>query len=152
MRAAIGGLSIALITAIGLTLRPFAARTADATGCVRIYEIYYDSPGSDYGSNSSLNGEWARLKNVCSTGKSLYHWTLRDAAGHVYTFGSYTLKAYSYVKIHTGKGTNTSTDRYWGKSWYVWNNDKDTAYLRNSAGTLMASCSYNSTAVDYKYC
>jgi len=104
----------AALAASVLTLRPTAAPTTDAAGCVRIYEIYYDSPGTDLGSNTSLNGEWIRLRNVCSTGKSLYHWTIRDYAGHTYTFGSYTLKAYSYVKIHTGKGTNTTTDRYWG--------------------------------------
>ena len=152
MRGRLAALAVALFVATGLTLRPVVTPTADAAGCVRVYEIYYNSPGSDYGSNTSLNAEWIRLKNVCSTGKSLYHWTIRDVAGHVYTFGTYTLKAYSYVKVHTGKGTNTSTDRYWGKSWYIWNNDKDTAYLRNSAGTLMSSCAYNSTAVAYKYC
>jgi hypothetical protein len=26
------------------------------------------------------------------------------------------------VKIHTGKGANSQTDRYWGRGWYVWNN------------------------------
>ena len=152
MKRALVSVSVAVIGAVAFAVTPQTAQKADAAGCVRIYEIYYDSPGTDYGTNTSLNGEWVRLRNVCSTGKSLYHWTLRDAAGHIYTFGSYTLKAYSYVKIHTGKGTNTSTDRYWGRAAYVWNNDKDTAYLRTSAGTLVYTCSYNSTAVDYKYC
>ena len=44
---------------------------------------------------------------------------MRDAQGHVDKFGSDWIKAYGYVKIHTGKGADTQTDRYWGRSWYV---------------------------------
>jgi hypothetical protein len=135
-----------------MTLSPAAARPADATTCIRIYEIYYNSPGTDTRTNTSLNGEWIRLHNACSTAKSLTGWTIRDLAGHTYTFGTYGLKGYGYVKVHTGKGTNTSTDRYWGSGNYIWNNDKDTAYLRNSAGTLIAGCAYNNASVAYKYC
>jgi hypothetical protein len=143
---------VASVLAIGVTATPRVAGTADAAGCVRIYKIYYNSPGTDYGSNYSLNGEWIQLHNVCGTAKSLTAWTIRDAVGHTYKFSTYSLRAYGYVKIHTGKGTNTSTDRYWGSGWYIWNNNTDRAYLRNSVGTLVYSCYYNSTAVAYKYC
>jgi hypothetical protein len=30
------------------------------------------------------------------------------------------------------------TDRYWGQSWYIWNNDKDTASLYDNHGNLLA--------------
>ena len=63
-------------------------------------------------------------------------WTLRDPKHHVYTFGAYKIKPHGYVKIHTGKGTNTQTDRYWGKAWYVWNNTGGTATLRDASGRL----------------
>jgi hypothetical protein len=145
-------LLVAAVLAIGISVSPRAAGTADAAGCVHIYRIYYNSPGTDYGSNYSLNGEWIQLHNVCSSSRSLTYWTIKDAAGHTYRFGSYSLKAYGYVKIHTGKGTNTSTDRYWGSGWYIWNNNTDTAYLRNSNGYLVYKCYYNSTAVSSKYC
>jgi len=79
-------------------------------------------------------------------------WTVRDAASHIYTFGTYTLRAYHYVKVHTGKGTNSSTDRYWGLSGYVWNNGSDTAYLKNAAGTLKDTCSYNNSSASAVYC
>ncbi|MDP8904851.1 MAG: lamin tail domain-containing protein [Chloroflexota bacterium] len=92
------------------------------------------------------------MRNACSKGKSLSNWRIKDAAGHTYTFGTYTLKAGSYVKIHTGKGSNTATDRYWGRTWYVWNNDKDTAKLLNGSGTLIHSCSYNTSSVSSKTC
>ena len=143
---------IAAVLGASLAVGPPVAAPAAAAGCIQINRIYYDSPGSDTGSNSSLNAEYIRLKNVCSTGKSLRYWRIKDVAGHTYTFGTYTLKAGAYVKIHTGRGTNTSTDRYWGKAWYIWNNTIDTAYLRNGSGTLMDKCSYPNTTALYVNC
>ncbi|WP_321420897.1 lamin tail domain-containing protein [uncultured Methanomethylovorans sp.] len=46
--------------------------------------------------------------------------------------------AKSTVTIYTGKGTKTATKLYWGSSWYVWNNDGDTAYLYNSQSKLVS--------------
>jgi hypothetical protein len=129
-----------------------APAPAEATPAIKIYKIYYNSPGSDTRTNTSLNAEYVVLKNMTSTTRSITGWTVRDASAHVYTFGSLSIPAGKTVVLHTGKGTNSSTQRYWGSGNYVWNNDKDTAYLRNSAGTLIHSCSYSSTAVEYKYC
>jgi hypothetical protein len=55
------------------------------------------------------------------------------------------------VRIHTGKGTNTSTDRYWGRSWYVWNNTGDKAYLRNPDFVLRDSCEWGD-GIGYIWC
>jgi len=110
---------------------------------VVIHEIYYNSPGSDRGSNSSLNAEWVELHNPSARAVSLTHWTLRDKAHHVYKFGNYSLKAHGYVKVHTGKGSNTPANRYWGHSWYIWNNNGDAATLENSGGTVQSRCSYS---------
>jgi hypothetical protein len=145
-------LVVAALGAVALAAAPSTASNAAAAACVRIYEIYYNSPGTDTRTNTSLNGEWIRLHNYCSTSKPLTNFTIRDAAGHTYKFGTYTLKAYAYVRVHTGSGTNTSTDRYWGSGNYIWNNDKDTAYLRSYTGVLWSSCSYNNSSISYKYC
>jgi len=145
-------LLIAAVAALAINMAPQTAGSAEASGCIRIYRIYYNSPGTDYGSNYSLNGEWIQLHNVCSYGKSLTGYKFRDAAWHWYQFGSYTLKAYGYVKIHTGSGTNTSTDRYQNRGSYVWNNNTDTAYLYNSAGTYLMKCYYNNSSVASHYC
>ncbi|MDQ1687137.1 MAG: hypothetical protein QOK42_112, partial [Frankiaceae bacterium] len=109
-------------------------------------------PGSDTRTNASINGEYAVVKNMTSTTRSLTGWTIRDAAAHVYKFGTFSLGGGKTVTLYTGKGTNTTARRYWGQSNYVWNNDKDTASLRNAAGSLVHSCVYNSTASDYKNC
>lgn len=142
----------ALVLGLSLVASPAATPPVEAAGCVQVHRIYYNSPGSDTGSNTSLNAEWIQLKNGCTSGKSLSGWKIKDVAGHTYTFGTYTLRAGSSVKVHTGKGTNTSADRYWGKAWYVWNNTGDTAYLRNSAGTLMDKCVYSGSSAGYAYC
>jgi hypothetical protein len=143
---------IAAISATAVTVAAIPAAQA-ATGSVHLAKIYYNSPGSDRGSNSSLNAEWVTITNSTSTARSLKGWTLTDASSHKYTFGTFTLGAGKTVKVHTGKGGNTSTNRYQNRSWYVWNNDKDTATLRKSTGAKVDTCSYNtSTAVVSKTC
>jgi hypothetical protein len=134
----------ALIAAaiVPAVLVPAAAVQADAASAVRISGVQYDSPGSDTGSNYSLNREWVRITNYSSTRKTLTSWTLRDTSNHVYRFGTFSLGAGKSVRIHTGKGSNTATDRYQGRGWYVWNNTGDKAILRNAAGTTVSTRSW----------
>ncbi|MEW2517080.1 lamin tail domain-containing protein [Actinacidiphila alni] len=142
--------TVAVAAATAVVLAP--AHASAATGSVHLAKIYYDSPGTDRGSNASLNAEYVQIANTTAKGVSLKGWTLTDASNHRYTFGTYTLGAHKTVTVHTGKGTNTAANRYQNRSWYVWNNDKDTATLRKSTGTKVDVCSYNSTRVDYKNC
>src|SRR4051795_3031950 len=116
-----------------------AAAPAQAVSPVRISAVQYDSPGSDTGSNYSLNGEWVKITNYASTRRTLTSWTLRDPSSHVYRFGTFTLGAGKSVRIHTGKGTNTATDRYQGRGAYVWSNTGDKAILRNAAAGTTVS-------------
>ena len=127
------------------------ALVSGASAAIRITKIYFDSPGADTGSNSSLNAEWIRLKNTGTSGRYLTGWTIRDASNHVYRFGTFKLHAGYSVTVHTGSGSNTATNRYWGSSGYIWNNDGDTARLKNRAGTLIDKCSY-SGAGNYVLC
>ena len=151
MSNVIRSILIASLAATGMILSP-SQPSASAASCFGIYRIYYNSPGTDTGSNTSLNGEWIQLRNRCSTSRSLTNAKIKDAAGHTYTFGSYALGGGKYVKVHTGKGSNTATNRYQGRSWYVWNNDKDTGYLYNASGTRLDSCSYNNRSASSVYC
>src|SRR4051794_22307768 len=141
----------AAFIAVSFVASPINADQAAAAGCVEIYRVYFDSPGSDYGSNTSLNAEWIQLKNRCSTAKSLTGWKIRDISGHTYRFGTYSLRGGTTVKVHTGSGTNTATNRYWGSGWYIWNNTGDKAWLRNAGGTTVDTCSF-SGAGDSAYC
>ena len=77
---------------------------------------------------------------------------MRDAAGHVYKFPTYKIAPGARVYVHTGKGTNTTSHKYWGRSWYVWNNTGDKATLRRADGVWIDSCSSTSGGLGYKYC
>ena len=123
-----------------------------ATGGVTIHAVYFDSPGSDDGSNASRDAEWVQLNNPTSSGKAIGGWTLRDASSHVFVFPSYTLAAGHSVKVHTGTGTDTSTDLYWGSGSYIWNNTGDTATLTNSSGGTVDTCSYTSSSDPEAFC
>jgi len=141
-------LLVALAAAACLSVAP----PAQAAGPIQFGRIQYDSPGSDSGTNTSLNAEYVILKNIGTTTRSLTGWTVRDANGFVYKFGTFSLGAGKSVVLRTGKGTNSSTNRYWGRSWYVWNNTGDKAYLRNASGTTMDYCAWTSAGAGYKYC
>ena len=83
---------------------------ANAAGTVYIYKVYYNSPGSDTGSNSSLNAEYVVIRNGDNASHSISGWTVRDAAGHRYTFpDGFRLGAGKQAIIHTGKDTSYTT-------------------------------------------
>lgn len=135
-----------IVTALLLALVPVAglATPAQATaGPVIFTRVQFDSPGSDTGSNTSLNAEYFTLRNSGTDPRSISGWTVRDVTGYTYTFGTFTLQGGASVTVHTGGGTNTSSHRYWGRSWYVWNNTGDTASLYTSSGTLKDRCSFS---------
>lgn len=128
-----------------------AAPAERAAPVVRFTKAYFDSPGSDNQTNSSLNAEWVRVTNFSSVGKTLTGWTIRDVTGHVYRFPTFTLRAGASVRLHTGRGTNSRTDLYWRQDNYVWNNSGDTAILKNRAGTRIDTCAW-SGAGDWVNC
>jgi Lamin Tail Domain len=153
MRRIIIAVVAAITAAAGIVAVQLAGPTsAGAAPCVQIYRIYYNSPGTDTGSNTSLNAEFISLHNTCATARPMTSWKIKDAANHTYPFGTYSIGGGQYVRVHTGKGTNTAADRYWGSGSYIWNNDKDTASLYNQNGTLLDRCSYNNPAASQKYC
>ncbi|MEU9272872.1 lamin tail domain-containing protein [Streptomyces sp. NPDC048251] len=104
---------------------------------VEISRVQYDSPGRDDRSNRSLNKEWVELTNTTRYAVNLDGWTLRDESGHTYTFDHYRLAGRATVRIHTGEGRDTRADLFQDRRAYVWNNDHDTATLRNDHGRFV---------------
>jgi len=138
-RGALGAAATAVL--VGGLLQGLAG-PADAVGPVRFSGAQYNSPGSDNGTNSSLNAEWVRITNAGARAKVLTGWKVRDRAGHVFTFPTFRLGAGRSVRLHTGSGRNTATDLYWRQRWYIWNNTGDRAILRNAPGTVIDTCSW----------
>jgi hypothetical protein len=115
--------------------------TAAAAGCIRFSATNFDAPGDD-NQSANLNGEWVRIKNYCSTRKAIGDWKIHDYNRiHTYKFpAGLRIGAGNTITLYSGRGTNTSSKRYWGRSYgAVWNNDPpEYAYLRNGSGTLMS--------------
>jgi hypothetical protein len=124
-----------------------AAPAHAANPALHLSKVYVNSPGADTGTNSSLNAEYAVISNSSyTTVYTLTGYTLSDESGHVYTFPTFKLKARGAVTVHTGTGTNASTNLYWGSKAYIWTNTGDTAYLKNTVKTLKDSCNWGSVA------
>jgi len=76
------------------------------------------------------------VTNGGSSAVSLAGWRLKDeSAKHAYTFAGTTLSAGGAVTIASGGG---SGDIRW-KDFNIWNNDGDTAYLYDAAGSLVST-------------
>jgi Lamin Tail Domain/Protein of unknown function (DUF1524) len=127
--------------------RPGSSGPHSSRGGARITTVYFDSPGSDQGTNSSINAEYVRIKNTSRHRITLTGWTVHDSGKvHNYRFGRLTLDPSATVTLHSGVGHNGPHARYWGEHEYVWNNDGDRATLANAVGRRVDSCGY--TAAD----
>ena len=118
-----------------------ATATPDATsdGRLRVAAINADAEGND---NENLNDEYVVLENTAGSDLSLAGWTVTDEAGQTYTFGEVTLAPGERLTLHTGSGTDTATDVYWGRGGAVWNNGGDTVTVRDASGAVVAERGY----------
>ncbi|MFD9948029.1 lamin tail domain-containing protein [Nonomuraea sp. NPDC059023] len=76
-----------LILACAAALVTTAAPAQAAVPKIQLVKVYYDSPGVDRRSNSSLNGEYAVVRNTTRAALDLEGWTIADQTGYWYTFG-----------------------------------------------------------------
>jgi len=107
---------------------------------VRITALHYDGPGCD---RIAPNGEWVELTNEGDAPVDLSGYTLKDEGLHLYTFGAVVLAPGATVRVYSGRGTDTATELHWGLAGEeVWDNDGDTAYLRDPAGMFVDCFSY----------
>ncbi|WP_461865576.1 lamin tail domain-containing protein [Thermococcus sp.] len=127
------------LTIVAVGMRYLAGVTVNAPGTsgVVIAYVNYDPPGDD------VKGEYVVIRNDGLVDVDLTEWQLEDEKNHVYTFpNGFILKAGAEVTVHTGEGTDTDTDLYWGRGKAVWNNNGDTAYLYDASGKLIDKCSW----------
>jgi len=109
---------------------------------VQIKYVHYDAEGNDW---DNLNDEYVVIKNYVDANADLTGYTLSDDSGYwiPYSFpNGFTLNAGAEVIVYTGIGTDTGTELYWGRGSPIWNNDHDTAYLRDADGVLVDSDSW----------
>ncbi|WP_435096516.1 lamin tail domain-containing protein [Halarchaeum sp. P4] len=105
-----------------------------------VASVNADAAGPD---GENLNDEYVVLENTGEESLALGGATVTDAAGHAYTFPSgATLAAGATLTLHTGSGTDTANDYYWGASSPVWNNGGDAVTVRAANGTVLARYEY----------
>jgi hypothetical protein len=150
----IRALLVACLVAASSLLIATPAQAAPAT--VYIYKLYYNSPGSDTGSNTSLNAEYL------GDPKRRRRLSLRlrvDGAGCRRTrlqvrhppAGGWQVRHHSQ-RQGTSYTTSASTHLYWGRSWYVWNNTGDKVILRRADDSLKDTCTYPGEGASKYYC
>ncbi|MEU9398800.1 lamin tail domain-containing protein [Streptomyces sp. NPDC048242] len=140
----LAAVAIAAGALVGSVALPASAADArPGRGDVQISRVQYDSPGFDNGSNRSLNNEWVELTNNSRHRVNLSGWTLSESRrGVTYTFRHFSLGGHSTVRVHTGVGRDTFRDVYLDRRNYVWDNNRDTATLRDDHRRLVDDASW----------
>ena len=101
---------------------------------IKISAVQFDAPGAE---SENLNGEWVEVSNS-GDNVDMSEWTLQDEQEHIYNFPSgFEIESGTSVKIHTGEGEDTSSDLYWNSGRGIWNNDGDTATLKDQDGEIV---------------
>lgn len=107
---------------------------------LKIVHIEADAPGSD---SENPNGEWIEIANQGDEPVQMQGYTLKDEANHIYTFGLFLVRPGHSFRLYSGQGIDTATELYWGLVGdSVWNNNGDTAFLRDAEGNLVDSYAY----------
>jgi micrococcal nuclease len=109
---------------------------------IEIVGVEADAPGPD---NENPNGEWIELRNTSSGAVDLTGWVVRDeSTRHRYAFADgVVIAAGASLRLFTGTGTDSATERYWGKQGEsVWNNNGDTVFVLDASGSTVASFPY----------
>ena len=104
--------------------------------------VRHNPPGPDTGSNRSLNAEFIRLTNTGKVARQLRGWRIHDGDANAYRFSRLWLPPGRAVTVHTGRGRDTATHRYWNLADYIWDNDGDIARLRRPKGVFADRCGY----------
>lgn len=70
-------------------------------------------------------------------------WTLEDAANHEYTFpDDFVIDGLVYLHTFGNETDSNETDLFWGMGSAVWNNEGDTATLKDSGETVASTYEY----------
>jgi endonuclease YncB( thermonuclease family) len=82
--------------------------------------------------------ELVQIENACPS-ISVTGWLVKDESRKRYKFPNILL---GKINLHTEKGEDNETDLFWQSSQNIWNDDRDTFYLLDSEGKLVAYENY----------
>ncbi|MEV5963288.1 lamin tail domain-containing protein [Kribbella sp. NPDC051952] len=143
--------SVFAAAAVTVATAVFAPLSADAATTVLLSGIQYDPPGTDVRTNAQLNNEFFTIRNTSSRPVNLSGFRVLDAANHLFVFPKgYVLAGRTTAIIRTGKNRNRAQTLYWNQSWYIWNNEGDTARFQTPAGKTIDTCTYKAVTGRYR--
>jgi len=139
-RLRLGGESGSYPTETTETTATATVTDGGSTGELVIEEVHADADGDD---RENLNDEYVVVTNSGDESLDLSGWTIEDEVGATYRFTEgVSLEGDASIVIHTGSGTDTATDFYWGSGSPVWNNAGDTVIIRNDQGEIVVKEEY----------
>lgn len=116
-----------------------AAGLPTDTEPIAIADLSIDTPG---GPRDNLETEFVALENVGNGPVDLDGWRVEDRAGHTYVFHALVLEPGATVHLRTGSGTDSASERFWGRRMQLWNSDGDTVLVFDDGDDLVAEYTY----------
>src|SRR5699024_3567243 len=111
---------------------PATEDAANSTGSLALKTVHADAEGDD---RENLNDEYIVFTNTGSASLDISGWSVEDESSHAYTMPSGTvLDAGATLTLHTGDGSDSGSDLYWGSGSSVWNNAGDTITVTTEQG------------------
>jgi micrococcal nuclease len=105
---------------------------------LEIAQVEYNPAGDD---TLDLNGEYIVFR-VLLTG-SLKGYAVENESGKHFDFPGRVCQKGQTITLHSGHGTDTNTDLYWGVSGSaIWNNDGDTVKVLDPQGYIVEDYAY----------
>jgi|GEM_PF-510041 endonuclease YncB( thermonuclease family) len=134
-------------TRFDATFPLFSALDAESggTGVLELVQVHADAEGTE---SENLNDEYVVFENTGSGAMELTNFAVSDEVDNTYTVPEFTLDAGAQVTLHTGEGTDSSNDLYWGRGSAVWNNTGDTVTVTDDAGSVVLDVTYDGDGFD----
>lgn len=107
--------------------------------CISIINFNYNAEGDD---NANLNDEYVTFRNGCDYPVDMSKWEIKDEGTNIYKFKTFVLTAQGEFTIYSGAGKNSNKSLFWNSKHSIWNNDKDTLFLKDANGNLILIYAY----------
>lgn len=104
----------------------------------------FDTPHNDHHETAT---ECVTIFNGSPDDISLSGWRILDTRSHVFTFPPAILPTGGSITVHTGSGSDSDTNLFWGNKRAIWNNDGDVLYLIDDVGILQLTYAYGQSVI-----
>lgn len=108
----------------------------EPAAAVEVGDVQPDPKGRD---EEHLNDEWIEIANPAGTAVDLTGWSVADeTTSNRFELPARSLAPGATLRIHTGSGTDTTTDAYLDQREPVWSNSGETVLVADPAGVIAA--------------